>query len=89
MLWRVAAVWVLVPGYWVLGIGSWVLGQCNSSCVIFGRRDERAAKAVEPWCSVVLRHTGIPAGQDMNVYVYLHESKECKRLSHDTEYDIN
>ena len=34
VVWRVAAVWVLVSGYWVLGIIEY--GQRDSGCVIVG-----------------------------------------------------
>ena len=58
-----------------LGPRSWVLnsstvssmGSATPAAWLLGRRDERAAKAVWPWYSVVSWHTRIPTGQDMNV----------------------
>jgi len=46
-VWRLSASWVVL----VMGNGTLVL-------CLAGSREEKAAKAVEPWCSVVLWHTG-------------------------------
>lgn len=56
--------WVLGPG-WYSMLSS--MGSATPAVRLLGRRDERAAKAVRPWYSVVLWHTRIPTGQDMNV----------------------